>query len=65
MEKNLLLTYEETTALLEMSVCSYADTDDEVSTRALLKLRDLCREFADEEAKTPHTPVAQRLRRAA
>jgi len=64
-EKRLSLTFEETAALLEMSVCSYADTDDTVSTRALLKLRDLCREFGVDEKNASRTPATHRLRRAA
>lgn len=65
MEKNLSLTFDETSALLEMSVCSYADADDEVATAAILKLRELFREFAAEDRRTLkhiHTP---KLRRAA
>lgn len=65
MEKNLSLNYDETTALLDMSVCSYADTDEEASTSALVKLGDLCREFAQDEKTHRDLPAVIDLPRAA
>ena len=65
MEKNLSLTSDETSALLEMSVCSYADADTAASTSAILKLRDLFMEFAEEERRMSRILDHPKLRRAA
>jgi hypothetical protein len=64
-EKNLSLTSDEASALLEMAVCSYADTDSSASTSAILKLRELFGEFAEEERRVPRTLDHSKLRRAA
>ena len=44
MEKSLSLNYDEATALLEMSVFTYAESN-EAADSALVKLGDLWREF--------------------
>jgi len=63
-EKSLSLTYEEAGTLLEMAVCSYADTNEEVSNSALTKLGDLCRKLSKEE-ETEKVPAGRELSRAA
>lgn len=48
MEKAVLLTYDEVNALLEMSMLTYARTDENAASSALIKLGSLCREFAED-----------------
>lgn len=48
MEKAVLLTYDEVNALLEMSMLTYARTDENAASSALIKLGALCREFAED-----------------
>ncbi|HET6455399.1 MAG TPA: hypothetical protein VFI02_13425 [Armatimonadota bacterium] len=48
MEKSVSLTYDEANALLEMSMLTYANTDEDAASSALIKLGTLCRQFAEE-----------------
>ena len=48
MEKCVSLTYDEANALLEMSMLTYAKTDENAASSALIKLGALCREFAED-----------------
>lgn len=65
MVKNLSLTFDETSALLEMSVCSGARTDESASASVLTKLAYLYREFAAEQRPVSRKPVVGGLRKAA
>ncbi|MBN1593438.1 MAG: hypothetical protein JW941_09380 [Candidatus Coatesbacteria bacterium] len=58
MEKNVSLTYDEAAALLEMSMLTYANTDENAASSALIKLGALCREFA-EEANSAGEPLVK------
>ena len=49
MEKNISLTHEEATVLLEMSLCTFMPGTDGSADSALRKLGDLCRQFALDE----------------
>lgn len=62
--KNLSLTFDETSALLEMSVCSFAKPDEQAGASALTKLAYLYREFT-EERKADRRPDERKLPRAA
>lgn len=59
MEKNLSLTYEEATALLEMSLFTLLDQQGPAADSALRKLGDLCRELSSEEGDVDRKPVSQ------
>ena len=59
MEKSVSLTYEEVNALLEMSMLTYAKTDENAASSALIKLGAVCREFAEDK------PVGEYLLKAA
>lgn len=48
MEKSVSLTYDEANALIEMSMLTYANTDENAASSALIKLGTLCRQFAEE-----------------
>ena len=64
MEKCVSLTYDEVNALLEMSMFTYAKTDENAASSALIKLGALCREFA-EENNHHEVPVGEQLVKAA
>ncbi|MHB0913801.1 MAG: hypothetical protein ACYC2Y_10230 [Armatimonadota bacterium] len=65
MEKYLSLSYDEATALLEMSLFTYFDGMDEASNSALAKLGDLWREFCSEDSGAQEINIAHKLARAA
>lgn len=65
MEKYLSLSYEETTALLEMSMFSYMDNVGEQANSALAKLGDLWREFCAETCEELDIDITEKLTRAA
>lgn len=56
-EKSLSLTYEEATALLDMSLLTYAEVDEEASRTALRKLSALCRQFEADRRTEEHACV--------
>lgn len=64
MEKSVSLTYEEANALLDMSMFTYAKTDENAASSALIKLGSLCREFG-EEKNGRDKPGSEHLVRAA
>ena len=65
MEKKLSLSFDETSALLEMSICSGAKSDEGASASALTKLAYLYREFVHEEQMLRKPLVLSELPRAA
>jgi len=64
MERCVSLTYEEVNALLEMSMLTYAKTDENAASSALIKLGAACREFA-EQNEVRHSPAGELLAEAA
>ena len=65
MEKHLSLTFEEATALLEMSMFSYMDNIGEQANSALAKLGDLWRDFCSEYCEEVEIDITSKLNRAA
>ena len=63
MEKSVSLTYEEINALLEMSMLTYAKTDENAASSALIKLGAACREFAGDDSH--ESRVSERFAKAA
>jgi hypothetical protein len=64
-EKHLSLTFEEATALLEMSMFSYMDNIGEQANSALAKLGDLWRDFCSEYCEEVEIDITSKLNRAA
>ena len=65
MEKELSLTFGETSALLEMSVCSFAKSDEGSSASALTKLAYLYRDFVEDQRSALDSTAPDKLPRAA
>ena len=65
MERSLSLTYEETAALLDMSLASSVDSGSEASDSVLGKLGDLYREFVSSDRDLYLMPVSEEFARAA
>lgn len=61
MEKTLSLTYEEATALLDMSLFTILPGQSEAGDRAIRKLGELCREFSAEDSEVDRVPVSREL----
>lgn len=65
MVKNLSLTFDETSALLEMSISSMSRADGNASASALTKLAYLYREFAKDSKTLSDMKQLEDLPRAA
>ena len=65
MVKKLSLTFDETAALLEMSISSMSRVDQNASASALTKLAYLYREFAKESKTLSDMKLIEILPRAA
>jgi hypothetical protein len=64
-EKNLSLDFDETSALLEMSVCSYGKPEERASTSAITKLARLYHDFQDDNKSSRKSVRIEELPRAA